>query len=111
MKKKKTLNNEEQLDFAYLLELMPPLHSISEYGLLPELFSIVGHESFLKLCKYAGSETIKIPTLSELYRSMKALQIFYNVYIKKSGELVPYEYVDLVDKIWKVYFKDDFKST
>ena len=52
------LNRTEDLDFHYLLTLMPPLHNISQFTWLPELFSIIGHEGLIKLCKYAGGETI-----------------------------------------------------
>ena len=44
----------EELDFAYLLSLLPPLKDEPEFAWLPELFSIVGHESLIRLCKYAG---------------------------------------------------------
>ena len=44
----------EELDFAYLLELMPPLHNIEEFAWLPELFSIIGVEKLVLLCRYAG---------------------------------------------------------
>ena len=49
MGRKNKLPLTEELDFAYLLELMPPLHGQPEFSWLPELFSIVGHESLLKL--------------------------------------------------------------
>lgn len=105
MGRKKKLDTREDLDFAYLLELMRPLSDVSEYALLPELFSIVGHENLLKLCKYAGGQTIQIPTLEELKDSMYALQSFYDVDIKhsKSDSEIPSNLRTLVDKIRKVY--------
>lgn len=95
----------EELDFHYLLGLMPPLHDVPEFSWLPELFSIVGHESLIKLCKYAGGETIKIPTLDELSESIDALQQFYDVYIKKSKSEseIPKELFEIVNKIKAVY--------
>lgn len=94
----------EDLDFAYLLELMRPLHNIPEYSWLPELFSIVGHESLLKLCKFAGGEIIKIPTIDELVDSIDALQYFYDIYIKKKQNItIPIHIQDLVYKIIEVY--------
>lgn len=95
----------EELDFAYLLELMPPLHGISEYSWLPELFSIIGHEKLLLLSKYAGGETITIPTLDELVLSIESLQWFYDVYLKhlKTEDDIPYKYRRLVRKIVEVY--------
>lgn len=95
----------EELDFHYLLGLMPPLHDVPEFSWLPELFSIVGYESLIKLCKYAGGEQIKIPTLSELSKSIDAIQYFYDVYIKKSKSKseIPDGLSELVDKIKVVY--------
>lgn len=95
----------EELDFHYLLGLLPPLHDVPEFSWLPELFSIVGHESLIKLCKYAGGETIKIPTLDELSESVDALQQFYDVYIKKSKSEseIPKELFEIVSKIKAVY--------
>lgn len=101
----KKIKIRDELDFVYLLELMPPLHNIEEYSLLPELFSIIGYESLLKLCKYAGGETIKVPTLDELYLSLQSLQYFYDVYIKKSKSYqeIPKKFLPFVDKIREVY--------
>ena len=95
----------EELDFAYLLELMLPLYNIPEFAWLPELFSIVGHETLLKLCKYAGGESIKIPTLEQLQDSIDALQWFYDIKFKKTKMLleVPPKLLPLVNKIIEVY--------
>lgn len=95
----------EELDFAYLLSLMPPLHNVPEFSWLPELFAIIGHERLLTLCKYAGGETIKIPTLDELSKSIDALQWFYDISIKriKTYDEVPYDLDDMVQKIREVY--------
>ena len=95
----------EELDFHYLLELMPPLHDIPEFACLPELFSTIGVESFLKLCKYAGGESIRIPTLEELNLSIESLQWFYDVYIsnKKSSSGIPTRCRELVSRIQEVY--------
>jgi hypothetical protein len=95
----------EELDFHYLLGLMPPLHNVPEFSWLPELFSIVGYESLIKLCKYSGGELIRIPTLDELSKSIDALQWFYDAYIKKSKSEseIPDGLSELVDKIKVVY--------
>lgn len=95
----------EELDFHYLLSLMPPLHDIPEFSWLPELFSIVGHESLIKLCKYAGGEIIRIPTIDELNESILALQWFYDIYIKKCKSIsdVPEDLVETVSKVFEVY--------
>lgn len=95
----------EEMDFHYLLTLMGPLYKIPQYGWLPELFSIVGYKRLILLCKYAGGETITIPTMKELSSSVEALQHYYDVYIKKTKEIedVPKKYRDLIDRI-KVIF-------
>lgn len=102
------INPEEELDFAYLLELMQPLHSTPEFALLPELFSIIGDDSLIKLCKYVGGETVTIPTIEQLTASLIALQWFYKVRIKKSEieSKVPDESFELYQKICKVYDED-----
>lgn len=95
----------EELDFAYLLELMMPLHNVPEYAWLPELFSIIGHEKLILLSKYAGGETIRIPTIDEMLDSIQALQWFYDVRIKctYSEADVPLDYKELYSKICEVY--------
>lgn len=96
---------KEELDFAYLLELMPPLYNIPEFAWLPELFAIVGHESLIKLCRYAGGEIIRIPTLDQLVDSIDALQWFYDVRIKHvhSIDEVPARLHTLFHSILEVY--------
>lgn len=95
----------EELDFHYLLGMMTPLHDIPQFAWLPELFSIIGHESLINLCKYAGGEIIQIPTLEQLTDSIEALQWFYDVYIiqEKSKEGIPYRLIELVNKIQEIY--------
>lgn len=105
MPKKHKLPYTEDLDFHYLLSLMPPLHDTPEFAWLPELFSIIGHESLITLAKYAGGETIKIPTLNQLADSIQALQWFYDVRIsriKHTGD-VPATIAPLYRKICEVY--------
>jgi len=91
----------EEADFHYLLALLPAITNVPEYSALPELFSIIGHESLITLCKYAGGETIKIPTLEELYDSIIALNWYHNVYISGSNTAadIPEQYQTLVSKI------------
>ena len=95
----------EELDFHYLLTLLPPLQGLPEFSWLPELFSIVGYEKLVKLCQYAGGETITIPTLEQLVSSIEALQWFYDVYIKKCKAFssIPQNLKQLVGKIYHVY--------
>ena len=105
MSQRSKLPVTEDLDFHYLLGLMPPLHDEPEFAWLPELFSIIGHESLITLCKYAGGEIIKIPTLEQLSESIDALQWFYDVKIKQSKSLsdVPQNICNLFMKICEVY--------
>jgi len=101
----KDFSTTEELDFQYLLQLLPPLEDTPEFANLPELFSIVGAKSLIKLCKYAGGETITIPTLEQLCQDIEALQWYYDVYIKKSKSSaeIPMELFELVNKIKQVY--------
>lgn len=101
----KELPISEELDFQYLLQLLPPLEDTPEFANLPELFSIVGAKSLIKLCKYAGGEIITIPTLELLCRDIEALQWYYDVYItkKKSSGEIPADLYELVNKIKEVY--------
>ena len=103
--KDQKLDITESSDFHCLLELMLPLYNVDEFAWLPELFSIIGHEKLLLLMKYAGGETIKIPTLEQLSDSIQALDWYYRVYItrKKRRKSIPKEYLPLVDKIVEVF--------
>lgn len=102
---KDDLSIKEELDFQYLLQLLPPLENEPEFAWLPELFSIIGARNLITLCKYAGGETIKIPTLDQLSTDIDALQWYYDVYItkKKSVADIPLNLVDLVLKIQNIY--------
>ena len=101
----KELSITEELDFQYLLQLLPPLENEPEFALLPELFSIIGAKKLITLCKYAGGETVKIPTIEQLSKDIDALQWYYDVYIshKKPVDEIPIEFIDLVLKIKSVY--------
>jgi len=99
------LTKTEELDFHYLLSLMPPLHGLPEFSWLPELFSIIGHEKLILLCKYAGGETIRIPTIDQLTNSIDTLQWFYDVKLKKCKEFsdIPEHLVELVNEVSTIY--------
>ena len=101
----KELSLTEELDFQYLLQLLPPLENEPEFSWLPELFSIIGAKNLIQLCKYAGGETIKIPTTEQLARDIEALQWYYDIYIshKKSVAEIPADLIMLVNKIRGVY--------
>ena len=97
----------EELDFQYLLQLLPPLDGEPEFSWLPELFSIIGAKNLITLCKYAGGETITIPTVEQLSKDIDALQWYYDVYItqKKSVEEIPAGLYHLVMKIRTIYLQ------
>ena len=101
----KDLPVSEELDFQYLLQLLPPLENEPEFAWLPELFSIIGAKNLITLCKYAGGETIKIPTVEELSRAIDALQWYYDVFVisKKALGEIPADLCALVMKIRSVY--------
>lgn len=95
------LSSTEELDFHYLLTLMPVLEEVPAFSWLPELFAILGHEKLIKLCRYAGGETIQIPTLEELSNSVESIQWYYDVYVKHTKEVsaVPVKHKDMVSRI------------
>ena len=100
----------EELDFHYLLGLMPPLQSEPEFALLPELFSIIASdkadfEKLIDLCKFCGGETIRIPTVEQLSDSIDALQYFYDVDIKGfcRTDIISPTVERLYHKIRKIY--------
>lgn len=101
----KSLPLVEDIDFHYLLGLLPPLENIPEFAWLPELFSIIGAESLITLSKYAGGETIKIPTIAQLSNSILALQYFYDCYISNKIQTseIPDSMHSTVAKIKEVY--------
>ena len=107
---KSTLDLTESSDFHYLLALMTALHDEPGFECLPELFSIIGHEKLLLLCKYAGGAEIKIPTIEELSQDIEALRWFYQVYVtkRKYKKSIPIELIPIVDKIVEKY-KDALK--
>ena len=105
MKSDKELSIIEELDFQYLLQLLPPLEDTPEFSWLPELFSIIGAKNLITLCKYVGGETIKIPTIEQLAADIDALQWYYDVFIskKKPIEEIPQDLLNLVLKIQNIY--------
>ena len=113
MKNKDTekLGDTETLDFHYLLALMPALQNEPEFAALPELFSIIGYKKLITLCKYAGGETIKIPTLTELLEALEALQYYYDVYLNGSKSIydIPDNLKELSNRIAEI-LNDDFKN-
>lgn len=101
---KNNLPITEELDFAYLLELMRPLKNDPTYAWLPELFSLIGHEKLLLLCKYAGGQTIKLPTLEDLNFAVESMQWFYECEVKGvSLDSMPLRFQSEVMRIREIY--------
>ena len=103
MDSKELLSLTESSDFQYLLELMVPLYEDESYAWLPELFSIIGHEKLLLLCKYCGGEEIRIPTVEELLHSIEVLHWYYTVCMvrHKYRKSIPEDLREDVEKIEK----------
>jgi len=82
-----------------------PLYNIEEYSWLPELFSIIGYEKLVLLCKYAEGATIRIPSVAELTLAIEALDWYYKVYVirNKYRKSIPEECRELVGKIKEVF--------
>lgn len=107
---KNNLPITEELDFHYLLSLLPPLQGVPEFALLPELFSILtsdkeGYEKLVDLCNFCGGETIRVPTIDELSDSIEALQYFYDTEIKKiqRPDLISPKVLMLSRKVKEIY--------
>ena len=113
MKNETKLPLTEELDFHYLLTLLPPLRGLEGFEWLPELFAIIGFDRLIELSKYAGGEMIRIPTFEELEETLNALQCFYDAYIAKRIELseIPTNLAGLVRKIRDAYVTDLATST
>lgn len=77
------LTDKERINFQLVLEIMRDLHNIPEFEWLPELFTLVDYESLVNLCKFAGGEVIKIPTIEELLSAIDAVQTYYDRHIRQ----------------------------
>lgn len=82
---KKSLLTDE-LNLHYVLTLMRYMHR-PEYALIPELFAIFHEDKIIQLAKYFGGETISIPTLGELSKSVQSMEWYYNCYISKTHDV------------------------
>lgn len=82
------------------------LTEIPDYRVLSELPYLLDKKSLLKVCKYYGGTTIKIPTVEELETVMKVLLIYQRVNIEKKSlesALKELGYTTLNKKILQVY--------
>lgn len=67
--------------FALLLFVLFNVKKIPEFSTLSELITILDYDQFLKLCKYFGGLTIKIPTMDELEILVNSLVLYEAVNI------------------------------
>lgn len=82
------------------------LTEIPDYRVLSELPYILDKKSLLKICKYYGGTTIKIPTVEELETVMRVLLLYQRVNIEKKSlesALKELGYTTLNKKILQVY--------
>jgi len=105
MNKDNKLSLTEDFDFASILELMVPMYYRPEYAWLPELMSIVGYQSLIRLCKVAGGEKIMIPTIDQLSEAVEAMDWYYRVWVTKRSKItdVPPGLSHLVEVIARTY--------
>lgn len=105
MKNDAKLSLTEEFDLGSILELMVPMYLRPEYAWLPELMSIVGYQSLIRLCKVAGGEVIRIPTIDQLADAVEAMDWYYKVWISKKYDVtqVPPRVAHLVEVIARTY--------
>lgn len=68
--------------YSLSMLMLYKLHSIPGYNLTSELPYLLDEDNLLKLCRYYGGKTITIPTVEELYKSMKTLLLYQNYIIE-----------------------------
>lgn len=85
-KQKRNNSLIEAKDFSMVLALLPALTNEYKYKGLDKLFSIIGIDRLILLCKYLGGQTIKIPTLNQLTLIITSLQWYLDVYVLKTKE-------------------------
>lgn len=78
---------KEQDIYSLMLFCLYKISSIPEYSSISELIYVLDKPNFLNLCEYFGGQTIKIPTINELYSLVYALLLYQYVQIDK----IPYD--------------------
>lgn len=73
----------EQDVYSILLSFMYDLRKVPEYTTLSELCYLLDVESFMKLLKYFGGQTIKIPTKEEFSDIIQVLLLYQYAEIEK----------------------------
>jgi hypothetical protein len=84
----RTTNNNfpdfnEKDDYSAALLLLFMFHDNPRYSTLCELSYILDHDSFLKFIQYYAGQTITVPPISELTRSLRTLMLYQYYVIEK----------------------------
>ena len=74
---------QEQDVYSVICSLLYDLKRVPEYTTLSELCYLLDVDSFLKLIKYFGGQTIKIPTKEELSEVIQILLLFQYSEVEK----------------------------
>lgn len=75
------LTKEETMSVA--IALLYSLKDDPKYSMISELPYIIDYDSFIKLIKYYGGMTIKIPTIEEINDILRILLLYQNFKVKK----------------------------
>lgn len=67
--------NKEDL-FSVASALLYSLKGTPQYSTMSELFYILDYNNFIKLIKYFGGKTIKVPSSNEISEMMKILLLY-----------------------------------
>ncbi len=115
---------DEKETFLLSLMLLAHLHDDKKYNNLSELiFLFDSYSGFKQFVKYYEGQTIEVPTLKELTKTMRLLELFQKVKIDKQDFDESYEQVKLgetglnktccqkeLDKFYR-YLKDEGPET
>lgn len=71
------LNGLEKEDvFSVASALLYSLRNTPKYSTISELFYILDYDNFIKLIKYYGGETVRIPSISEISETLRLLVLY-----------------------------------
>lgn len=62
--------------FSVATALLYTLKDTPQYSIMSELFYILDYENFIKLIKYFGGRTIKVPSSEEISEMLKVLLLY-----------------------------------
>lgn len=78
-----SLNSRDAVSIA--ISLLYALKEEPQYAITSELSYLLDEDSFMKLIKYFGGETIRIPEFDEINKMLKVL-LLYQYYIVNKNE-------------------------